>query len=116
MRLLVVEDELRIAAFLVKGLIASGYSVDHAETGFDALRRLDGDPGYDLVLLDLGLPDLDGLEVLRTLREGGSTLPVIVLTARSADRDEGLRLGADDFLIKPLPFRALLERLQACAA
>jgi DNA-binding response OmpR family regulator len=116
MRLLIVEDEVRIAAFLVKGLTQSGYSADHVQTGLDALRRLDVDPGYDLLILDLGLPDLDGLDVLRTLRDGGSTLPVIVLTARSADRDEGLRLGADDFLVKPLPFRDLLERVQACAA
>jgi DNA-binding response OmpR family regulator len=113
MRLLIVEDEVRIAAFLVKGLTACGYSVDHVETGLDALRRLDVDPRYDLLVLDLGLPDVDGLEVLRILREGGSKLRVIVLTARSADRDEGLRLGADDFLVKPLPFRDLLERVRA---
>jgi DNA-binding response OmpR family regulator len=116
MRLLIVEDDVRIAAFLVKGLTACGHGVAHVETGLDALRRLGVDPGYDLLLLDLGLPDLDGRDVLRRLRESGSTLPVIVLTARSADRDDGLRLGADDFLVKPLPFRDLVERVQAHAA
>ena len=71
----------------------------------------DGD--FDVVLLDLGLPDVDGLDVLRSIRARGLKTPVIILTARAADREAGLRLGADDFLVKPLPFAQLLERVQA---
>jgi len=112
MRVLVVEDEPRIAAFLVKGLTRGGYRVDHTGRGSVALERVAaGD--CDLLLLDLGLPDVDGLEVLRRLRGAGHTIPVIVLTARAADREAGLRLGADEFLVKPLPFTQLLDRVRA---
>jgi DNA-binding response OmpR family regulator len=110
--LLIVEDEVRIASFLIKGLTARGYSVEHAASGGDAFERLTSG-AYDLVLLDLGLPDVDGLEVLRRLRSSGITVPVIVLTARADAREEGLRLGADDFLAKPLAFAELLERVHA---
>jgi DNA-binding response OmpR family regulator len=115
MRVLVVEDEMRIAGFLVKGLTASGYRVDHSATGTEALSRLCDEGDYDLVLLDLGLPDLDGLEVLSTLRARGMTMPVIVLTARQPDREEGVRRGADEYLVKPLAFQELLKRVQALA-
>lgn len=112
MTLLLVEDEARIASFLVKGLTRSGFDVEHAASGGDGMERLSsGD--YDLVLLDLGLPDLDGLEVLRRLRSSGITVPVIIITARTDDREEGLRLGADDFMVKPLAFADLLERVHA---
>jgi two-component system OmpR family response regulator len=100
MKVLVVEDEARIASFLIRGLRAQGYAVDHVATGEEALRGA-RDPELDLMILDLGLPDIDGTEVLRRLREQGSRLPILVLTARGevADRVEGLDLGADDYLI-----------------
>ena len=114
MRLLVVEDEARIAAFLVKGLTAAGYAVEHVGTGAEAVRRL-APGGTSLVVLDLRLPDMDGFEVLARLRERGDETPVIVLTARSDvhDRVRGLDLGADDYLTKPFAFDELLARVRA---
>jgi len=113
MRLLLVEDEHRIAGFLIKGLTAGGYTVEHVDTGAEAIRRAGEHPdGYGGVLLDLGLPDMDGLEVLRTLRGWGRELPVIIYTARTAERAEGLALGASDFLTKPLPFRQVLASVR----
>jgi DNA-binding response OmpR family regulator len=113
-RLLVVEDEARIASFLVKGLSAQGYGVDAVSTGSEALVRAQ-DPGLDLVILDLGLPDVDGLEVLRRLRSERWRLPVIILTARAEVEGlvEGLSLGADDYLTKPFAFDELLARVRA---
>jgi two-component system, OmpR family, response regulator len=114
MTLLIVEDEERVASFLDKGLRAHGYTVEWAQTGQDALRRLTG-PGISLVILDLGLPDLDGLEVLESLRDRGSVVPVLVLSARgrTGDRVKGLNLGADDYLGKPFAFEELLARVRA---
>ena len=114
MRLLVVEDEARIAAFLVKGLTAAGYAVDHVGTGAEAVRWL-APGGTSLIVLDLRLPDMDGFEVLARLRERGDETPVIVLTARSDvhDRVRGLDLGADDYLTKPFAFDELLARVRA---
>jgi DNA-binding response OmpR family regulator len=114
MRLLVVEDEVRIASFLVKGLSAQGYDVDAVATGAEALVRVPN-PGLDLLILDIGLPDMDGLEVLRRLRMEGRQLPVIILTARAAVEGlvEGLALGADDYLTKPFAFDELLARIRA---
>jgi DNA-binding response OmpR family regulator len=114
MRLLIVEDEDRIAAFLVKGLRAHGYAVTLARTGRDGLR-LAGELEPDGVILDLGLPDIDGVEVLRRLRTRRSAMPVLVLTARDQVRDkvQGLDLGADDYLTKPFAFDELLARLRA---
>ena len=114
MNLLIVEDEERVASFLDKGLRAHGYTVEWVQTGQDALRRL-ADPGISLVILDLGLPDLDGLDVLDNLRQRGSAVPVLVLTARGriGDRVKGLNLGADDYLGKPFAFEELLARVQA---
>jgi DNA-binding response OmpR family regulator len=113
-RLLVVEDEARIAAFLVKGLTAHGYAVDHARTAAEALS-LTEDIEFALIVLDLRLPDADGLDVLRTLRSRGSDVPVVVLTARGdvGDRVEGLELGADDYLTKPFVCDELLARVRA---
>jgi DNA-binding response OmpR family regulator len=113
-KLLVVEDEERVASFLGKGLRAHGYDVEWVQTGQDALRRLMG-PGISLVILDLGLPDLDGLDVLEGLRERGSAVPVLVLSARGRvdDRVTGLNLGADDYLGKPFAFEELLARVRA---
>lgn len=114
MRLLVVEDEQRVASFLVKGLRANGYGVEWVSTGRDALRRA-VDADVCMVILDLGLPDLDGLEVLESLRKRGATVPVLVLSARGRvnDRVKGLDLGADDYLAKPFAFEELLARIRA---
>jgi DNA-binding response OmpR family regulator len=112
--LLVVEDEERVASFLGKGLRAHGYDLEWAPTGQGALRRLTR-PGISLVILDLGLPDLDGLDVLEGLRERGWSVPVLVLSARGrvGDRVTGLDLGADDYLGKPFAFAELLARVRA---
>ena len=112
--LLVVEDEERIASFLAKGLRAHGYSVECVSSGRDALQRVT-QADISLVILDLGLPDLDGLEVLEGLRERGATVPVLVLSARGRvdDRVKGLNLGADDYLAKPFAFEELLARVRA---
>lgn len=114
MRLLLVEDEELIASFLVKGLSRQGYVVDAVSTGTEALIR-SRDPGLDLVILDLGLPDVDGLDVLRRLRREGWQVPVIILTARAevAYLVEGLALGADDYLTKPFAFDELIARVRA---
>jgi len=112
--LLIVEDEDRLASFLNKGLRAHGYDVEWVQTGRDALGRL-LHPGISLVILDLGLPDLDGLQVLQGLRERGSAVPVLVLSARGRvdDRVTGLNRGADDYLGKPFAFEELLARVRA---
>jgi two-component system copper resistance phosphate regulon response regulator CusR len=113
MKLLVVEDEARIAAFLEKGLTAHGYAVEWARNGAEALRLGSG-PDVALVILDLKLPDLDGLEVLAGLRERGTTVPVVILSARGGvdDRVRVLELGADDYLAKPFAFAELLARVR----
>jgi DNA-binding response OmpR family regulator len=111
---LVIEDEELIASFLKKGLGAHGYVVEWARSGREGLERAThGD--ISLVILDLGLPDLDGLDVLQTLRERGATVPVLVLSARDqvGDRVKGLDLGADDYLTKPFAFEELLARIRA---
>jgi DNA-binding response OmpR family regulator len=113
-KLLVVEDEERVASFLIKGLRAHGYGVEWVSTGRAALHRA-VDPGISLVILDLGLPDLDGLDVLASLRQRGASVPVLVLSARGRvnDRVKGLDLGADDYLAKPFAFEELLARIRA---
>jgi DNA-binding response OmpR family regulator len=113
-KLLVVEDEERVASFLGKGLRAHGYAVEWVRNGADALARA-MDPGISLVILDLGLPDQDGLDVLAAMRERGSMVPVLVLSARGRvdDRVRGLNLGADDYLGKPFAFEELLARVRA---
>ena len=112
MRILVVEDEEKIASFIVKGLSAAGYETEHVTTGGAAIERV---ADADVLVLDLGLPDLDGMEVLRRVREGGLDTQVIVLTARAEldDRVEGLERGADDYLVKPFAFEELLARIRA---
>jgi DNA-binding response OmpR family regulator len=121
MNVLIVEDEPRIANFLAKGLRRQGYDVQCAYTGSEALEWTGGEksgPPIDLIVLDLGLPDIDGLDVLRALRGRGSEVPVLVLTARteSSDRDEALRLGAVEYHTKPLPFPELLDSVRASLA
>ncbi|AZZ52341.1 response regulator transcription factor [Rathayibacter festucae] len=111
--ILIAEDEERIAAFVEKGLRSAGYTTTRAARGDDALAYL-RNGGFDLVLLDVGLPGMDGFAVLRTLRAEGATLPVIMLTARSSvgDTVEGLDLGANDYLAKPFRFDELLARIR----
>lgn len=114
MTILLVEDEERVASFVVKGLEAEGYTVEHVATGLEALARIRADEP-DLIVLDLTLPDIDGLDLLRRLREGGVAAPVIILTARGDvdDRVEALEIGADDYLNKPFHFDELLASLRA---
>jgi two-component system copper resistance phosphate regulon response regulator CusR len=114
MRILVVEDEKRIADFLCRGLQGAGYAVDAAPTGTSALDLLHH-TDYDLVVLDLGLPDIDGLQVLEKVRNRKAGPPVLILSARGAvdDRVKGLETGADDYLVKPFAFVELLARVRA---
>ena len=112
-RILIVEDEVRLAAFLEKGLRSAGYTTTVATNGIagSALAR---DDDFDLIILDLGLPGRDGFEVLRDARGAGQRMPVIILTARdeAADRVAGLEAGADDYLGKPFHFEELLARIR----
>ena len=112
-RILIAEDEDRIVSFLEKGLRASGYTTLAVGTGPDALR-LARDDDFDLLVLDLGLPGLDGQEVLRQLRARGEHLPVVILTARDGVEDTvlGLEQGADDYVTKPFRFEELLARVR----
>lgn len=114
MKVLLVEDEERIAAFLSKGLRRANHAVDVVSAGKDALEALmDPDPVHDVLVLDLGLPDMDGLEVLRRVRDNGVQMPVIVVTART-DRDDRTRaeqLGVADYLAKPFPIKELLASI-----
>jgi two-component system OmpR family response regulator len=114
MRILVVEDEERMAALLRRGLREESYSVDVAANGEEAVW-LGIENDYDAIILDLGLPDMDGFHVCRRLREGGRWAPVLMLTARDAvsDRVSGLDAGADDYLTKPFSFAELLARVRA---
>jgi len=113
-RVLIVEDEPRIASFLEKGLRAAGYVTTVVDNGVDAAGYARSD-AFDLVILDLGLPGQDGLAALAQIRARGERLPVIVLTARDAvlDRVAGLDRGADDYLTKPFSFEELLARVRA---
>lgn len=113
-RILVVEDERAIANVLRRGLALEGYSVEVADGGRAALDAVRDRPP-ELVVLDLMLPDIDGLEVARRLREAGERAPVLMLTARDgvADRVRGLDAGADDYLVKPFAFEELLARVRA---
>ena len=116
MRILIVEDDTGIVSFLVKGLKAEGYATAVAPDGGEALRLLSSSAEtFDLVLLDLGLPGTSGDDVLSTLRQRDSALPVIILTARAevADKIQGLELGANDYVTKPFSFAELLARIRA---
>jgi two-component system, OmpR family, copper resistance phosphate regulon response regulator CusR len=113
-RILIVEDEARIASFVDKGLRANGFSTAVAADGAEALA-LSSTTDFDLLILDLGLPDRDGLEVMEGLRRTKPQLPVIILTARDSVRDTvaGLEGGADDYVTKPFRFEELLARVRA---
>jgi DNA-binding response OmpR family regulator len=112
-RILIAEDEPRIATFLEKGLRANGYMTSVVEDGPSAVQRA-RDSDYDLLVLDLGLPGLDGIDVLEQLRRRGETLPVIILTARNEPGSTvtGFESGADDYVIKPFRFDELLARIR----
>jgi two-component system OmpR family response regulator len=116
MRVLVVEDDVKMAALLRRGLVEEGLSADLARTGDDALWMAAATE-YDAIVLDVMLPGADGFEVCRRLREAGRWAPVLMLTARDAveDRVTGLDAGADDYLTKPFSFAELLARLRALA-
>jgi len=113
-RVLVVEDEPKVARALREGLAGEGYDVVVARTGEDGFFRASSEP-FDLLILDRMLPGREGLEVLRALRQRGHLAPVLVLTARDAveDRVEGLDSGADDYMVKPFAFTELLARVRA---
>ena len=114
MRVLVVEDEPQIAAFIERGLSENGYSVDVAHDGGEAVHW-PSVAEFDVIVLDIMLPVLDGIEVCRRLRREGVRTPVLMLTARDAveDRVRGLDSGADDYLVKPFAFAELLARIRA---
>jgi DNA-binding response OmpR family regulator len=114
MNLLLIEDETKVASFISKGLEEEGYAVQVAYNGADGLELLKQET-YDMVLLDLMLPEIDGFEVLRTMRSWGNTTPVLILTAKSAKEDivRGLDTGSDDYLTKPFSFDELLARIRA---
>jgi DNA-binding response OmpR family regulator len=112
-RILIAEDEDRLSAFLEKGLRANGYVTTVASDGPTALA-LARDEDFDLLVLDLGLPGLDGLSVLRTMRAQGQRMPVVILSARDelGDKVSGLERGADDYVTKPFGFEELLARIR----
>jgi heavy metal response regulator len=115
MRILVVEDERKVANFIRQGLEEEGHTVEVAGDGASALELVLADDGYDLVVLDLMLPGRDGLGVLKAMRDRRVRTPVLVLTARDsvADKVSGLDLGADDYLTKPFAFEEFLARVRA---
>jgi len=113
MKLLVVEDEIKTGDYLRQGLVESGFVVDLARTGLDG-HHLALTGSYDLIILDVMLPDVDGWRIMQALRDARSPTPVLFLTARDSveDRVKGLELGADDYLVKPFAFAELLARVR----
>jgi len=114
MRLLVVEDDSKIASFVVNGLKQSGYAVDHCADGEEGLARAQT-VAYDAAVMDVMLPKLDGLSVVKELRDRGVKTPVLILSAKASvdDRVKGLQAGGDDYLTKPFAFSELAARIQA---
>lgn len=114
MRVLIVEDERKISAYVKRGLEESGYAVDAVYTGKEALDWKEAAP-YDVIILDILIPEIDGLTVCRELRQRGDRTPILMLTARDTvdDRVAGLDAGADDYLVKPFAMKELLARLRA---
>lgn len=113
MRLLIVEDEVKTGNYLQQGLTEAGFIVDLARTGLDG-HHLALTGSYDVIILDVMLPDVDGWRIMQALRDAKSTTPVLFLTARDSveDRVKGLELGADDYLVKPFAFSELLARVR----
>ena len=114
MRILLVEDDQRIALFIVKGLKAEGFAVDHAENGEDGLHLALTEP-YDAAVIDIMLPKLNGLALIERMRQEKKKIPVIILSAKDTvdDRVKGLQTGGDDYLTKPFAFSELLARIHA---
>src|SRR5258708_38156825 len=114
MRILIVEDDSALASFIRKGLEAEHYAVDTSSDG-DQGRSMALEFDYDLLILDLNLPGVDGLAILKSLRQRKASLPVMILTARSRvdDRVQCLDMGADDYLVKPFSFQGLASRARA---
>jgi two-component system, OmpR family, response regulator len=114
MRILVVEDDIKIASFIIKGLKAAGYAVDHALDGESGLDMALTEP-YDTAIIDLMLPKLDGLSLIDRMRKEKISTPVIILSAKGSvdDRVKGLQTGSDDYMTKPFAFSELLARIQA---
>lgn len=114
MKLLVAEDEPKTGMYLQQGLIEAGFSVDRAVTGTQALHQALSET-YDLLILDVMMPGIDGWDVVRSVRAAGRAVPVLFLTARDGvdDRVKGLELGADDYLVKPFAFSELLARVRS---
>lgn len=114
MKILVVEDDRTVGQYVRRGLEEHGYHADLVADGLEALRQVSGQH-YDLVVLDLRLPGMTGLELLRTLRDRGQTVPILVLTAQDAVdfKVQALRAGADDYVTKPFSFEELLARVEA---
>ena len=114
MNILLVEDEARVADFVRRGLAAEGWAVDHAADGEDALECARAN-SYDVILLDLMLPGIQGQDVCRKLRARKSTTPILMLTALDSPEEkiDGLRMGADDYLAKPFDFEELIARVEA---
>jgi len=113
MKILIIEDETKIGDYLHQGLSEAGFVVDLARNGLDG-HHLAMTESYDLIILDVMLPDVEGWRILRALREEGKAVPVLFLTARDSvdDRVKGLELGADDYLLKPFAFAELLARVR----
>jgi two-component system OmpR family response regulator len=114
MRILLVEDDLKIASFVVKGLKEAGFAVDHAQDGEEGLYMALSEP-YDATIIDIMLPKLDGLSLIEELRRKKINTPIIILSAKRSidDRVKGLQTGSDDYLTKPFAFSELLARVQA---
>jgi two-component system OmpR family response regulator len=114
MRILLVEDDHKIALFIIKGLKAEGFAVDHAADGEDGLHLALTEP-YDAAVIDIMLPKLDGLTLIERMRQNKIKMPVIILSAKGSvdDRVKGLQIGGDDYLTKPFAFSELLARIQA---
>jgi len=114
MRILLIEDDLKLASFILKGLKEAGFAVDHCADGEDGLHMALSEP-YDAAIVDIMLPKLDGFSLIDELRRHKNTTPIIILSAKRSveDRIKGLQTGSDDYLVKPFSFAELLARVQA---
>jgi two-component system OmpR family response regulator len=114
MRVLIIEDDLQIASFVTKGLQQAGFAVDHVSEGEEGLEMAELNP-YDVMVIDIMLPGLDGFSVIERLRSGGNSTPILILTARGSldDKLKGFQSGSDDYLTKPFSFSELQARIQA---
>ncbi len=114
MRILMVEDDVKIASFIKKGLKSEGFAVDHASNGMDGLHLALTEP-YDAMIVDIMLPGLDGMRLIEKIRDKRVTTPIIILSAKDSvkDRVNGLQIGGDDYLTKPFAFSELLARIHA---